>query len=270
MKWLVGLVLIIGAIVFAVLAAKPNVDAICLAQAAHDRLRHRHAGWHCLHYAASRGATATITTMLDAGTPVDTRTDHGATPLALAAAHGRLQAVKRLLARGAVPNSADQDADTPLYQAAARGHPAVIRALIGADADVNARNRHGRTPLWINAARSPRQDTQIAHSLINAGASIHSPDSAGDTPLIAAARAGHADLVAYLIDHHADTAHRNRKGQTALFLAVINDHAGVVRQLLARGADPQASVDGESPLVAARRRGEEDIARLLRANGASS
>ncbi|KEZ77894.1 ankyrin repeat domain-containing protein [Salinisphaera hydrothermalis] len=271
MKWTVAVVLaVLIAGSAAALAVKPDVDAICLLQTAHDRLRHQHSGWNCLHYAASRGDTATINAMLRAGADVDTPTGNGTTPLTLAAAHGQLIAVKDLLAHGAAVNGMNQNgADTPLYRAAANGHPAVVRALIAAGADIDARNRQGRTPLWINAARSPRDDTQIAHSLINAGAAVDSADTVGDTPLIAAASAGNADLVGYLIAEHAETDHRDHQGQTALFAAVVNGHADVVRQLLARGANPQARVDGVSPLEAARRRGEDDIARLLRANGAS-
>lgn len=162
------------------------------------------------------------------------------------------------------------DADASLYQAAANGHPAVVRALIAAGADVNSLNAQGRTPLWINAARSPRDDTQIAHSLVNAGAAIERADASGDTPLIAAARADHADLVGFRITGGADAGHRNQGGETALLLAVINNHADSVRQLLVRGADPQTQVNGITPLSAARKRNENenDIARLLRAYGA--
>ncbi len=94
------------------------------------------------------------------------------------------------------------------------------------------------------------------------------PDTSGDTPLIAAARSGHADLVGFLMSGGADAEHRNRRGETALFLAVINNHAGSVKQLLVRGADPQAQVRGITPLAAARRHNENDMVRLLRANGA--
>lgn len=272
MKWIARLFLalvIVAAVGVAVLATRPGIDALCVAQTAHDRLRHIHPDWQCIHYAASRGDTAAIDASIGSGTPVDASTGDGATPLALAAAHGHLMATKNLLARGAVADGAPGRSDTPLQRAAAGGHAAVVRALIAAGADVNARNTQGRTALWIDATRATRRDTEIAHSLVNAGAAIDNADTAGDTPLLAAARSGSADLLGFLMAHGADAAHRNRNKQTALFIAVIHGHTEAVRQLLARGADPQAQVRGVTPLAAARQRDEDEISRLLRANGAA-
>lgn len=265
MKWIIG---VLGALVLAglsALAADPKMDAYCLLQSAHDHLRHTHAGRRCIHYAATRSDTAAIDASVQAGVPVDAATADSATALALAAGHGRLAAVKYLLAHGARIGGSG-DSETPLYRAAAHGHPAVVRALIAADANVDARNAHGRTALWINAARSPTENTEIAHSLVNAGATIDAADAAGDTPLMAAARAGNADLVGYFMAHGADAGHRNRAGGTALLAAIRHDHAESVRQLLARGADPAAPVRGVTPLEAARSRGSSNIVRLLQAN----
>lgn len=68
MKWVVGVLLALMVAGVVVLAARPGVDAICVVQAAHDRLPHKHPGWQCLHYAASRGDATAIDAILDAGT----------------------------------------------------------------------------------------------------------------------------------------------------------------------------------------------------------
>lgn len=267
MKWAVGALVALVLAGLVAFATMPRLDAACAVQSIHDRLRHVHDGWHCIHYAAARGDIAAIDASRSDGVPIDLTTDDGATPLALAAAHGRHRAVKSLLRHGAAVDGSD-DRDTPLFRAAARGHPAVVRALLAAHANVDARNAGGRTPLWINAARSSVHDTEIAHSLANAGATIDAIDDTGDTPLMAAARAGNTTLVGFLIARGADIGHRDNTGNTALFTAITHGHAEVVRQLLARGADPTAPVAGVTPIDAARSRGEDDIVRLLRANNA--
>lgn len=269
MRWIVWPLVAVLLVGLALLSLRPGVDAICVVQAAHDRLQHRHAGWSCLHYAAARGDLAALDsaiTQTDAS--VDARTGADATPLALAAGQGQLPMVKQLLARDADIDATDAQRRTPLYRAAAAGHPAVVRALIAGGAAIDQANELGQTPLWINAARSPTDNTEIAHSLVRAGATIDRPDRHGDTPLMAAARAGHTDVLAYLLEQHADPARRNDAQATALFLAISQGHTESVRQLLARGADPNAAVHSISPLAAAQRGNRAKIVRLLRANGA--
>jgi ankyrin repeat protein len=81
-----------------------------------------------------------------------------------------------------------------------------------------------------------------------------------DTPLICAARAGHADVVDYLIQlasTQRDTEYvlraRNSGGATAVHEAVRNGHASVLGKIMSRDASLAAMVDGQgvSPLYMA-------------------
>jgi Ankyrin repeats (many copies) len=70
-----------------------------------------------LHSAAASGDTVQTTALLNQGAALDTRDEHGRTPLMLAVMQGRLDVVRLLLNRGADPNIADSAGRTPLQQA---------------------------------------------------------------------------------------------------------------------------------------------------------
>lgn len=62
---------------------------------------------------------------------------------------------------------------------------------------------------------------------------------------------------------------RDRNGRTALMLAVMHDQPSLVRELLARGADPNiADLDGRTPLSIAREHNEGALISALLAAGA--
>jgi len=70
-----------------------------------------------LQSAAASGDTVQTTVLLNQGAALDTRDDHGRTPLMLAVMQGRLDVVRLLLNRGADPSIADGAGRTPLQQA---------------------------------------------------------------------------------------------------------------------------------------------------------
>jgi hypothetical protein len=70
-----------------------------------------------LQSAAASGDTVQTTALLNQGAALDTRDDHGRTPLMLAVMQGRLDVVRLLLNRGADPTIADGAGRTPLQQA---------------------------------------------------------------------------------------------------------------------------------------------------------
>lgn len=74
---------------------------------------------------------------------------------------------------------------------------------------------------------------------INSGVSSTGLDSAGNTPLYWAARAGHIDCVRYLLNLDMSSAinAQNKMGDTPLHIAASHKHLEIVELLLSFGAD---------------------------------
>ena len=75
---------------------------------------------------------------------------------------------------------------------------------------------------------------------VEAGVSANLVDPQGNTFLMLAAYHGHADLVAGLARLGADPDRLNDRGQSPLSGAIFKAEEGVVRALVAAGADPNA------------------------------
>ncbi len=82
----------------------------------------------------------------------------------------------------------------------------------------------------------PYQEDAFAHASGPSVAVFAVADGLGGRPNGAAA--GHAAVVATLLDRHADANLRNTAGNSALMTAAAQGHEPVVRALLAAGADP--------------------------------
>jgi ankyrin repeat protein len=158
--------------------------------------------------------------------------------LRAAAERNDLQAFGALLARGADVNARDAQQDSAFLLAARNGHAALVRAALAAGADLKALNRYGSTALMGPSYR------------------------------------GHVDTVRVLLATPIDVQHVNNLGWTALLEAIVLGtdgpaHREIVRLLIAGGSDVNArDREGASALQHAQRRGQQEVARMLRAAGA--
>ncbi|KAI4266075.1 MAG: hypothetical protein L6R38_008971, partial [Xanthoria sp. 2 TBL-2021] len=84
---------------------------------------------------------------------------------------------------------------------------------------------------------------EVLRSLLERGLDVNAQDPAGgQTPLILACLRGHASTTTLLLDHGATVNTRNNAESTALFEAVIGNHAEVVAVLL---SNPELNVNEE-------------------------
>lgn len=90
----------------------------------------------------------------------------------------------------------------------------------------------------------------------------------GDTPLTAAARKGHAQIVRLLLDAGAAIEGKNKSGGTALLIAAQGGKIDCVRVLIKAGADLETKWQGRTPLLQAARWGHAEVIRELLAAGA--
>ena len=100
-----------------------------------------------------------------------------------------------------------------------------------------------------------------SHDLIN----IEERGELAATPLIVATSNGHADVVAFLLQHGADKNAVNERDQTPLMLAAANGHVEIIDLLVAAGAKTEASDSvGTTALMYAATWGQrEAVQRLL-------
>lgn len=190
-----------------------------------------------------------------------------------AAAKGDIMGIAVPLAMGqGSPDPRDDDGRTPLIVAAFQKQYTAARALLAAKADPNAMDRQHYDILTIAAVANDLAMLQIA---IEGGCSARNITSPyRGTALIAAAHLGHVEVVQRLIGAGAPLDHVNDLGWTALTEAVILGDGGsryqaTVQALVTAGARldiPDRS--GATPLMLAKNRNYDEIARILADAGA--
>ncbi len=200
---------------------------------------------------------------LDLGFDVDTRNDHGETPLMhkvrynqpaqvdflldrgadinarsdsdgmLAyAAHAGLEMVRHLLARGLELHRPEND--TILVTAASRKDPRLVRFFIEQGFPVNVVNPVGETPL-LQGVFEPTGE--VARLLLEHGADPNLSRPDGTTPLLLGC--GYIPVMKQLLEHGADVNAADNEGQTPLIrVAEVTGSVPAGRLLLDFGADP--------------------------------
>lgn len=183
--------------------------------------------------AAAAGDADRVALALRAGADIEARDAKERTALLLAVTYDRVEVARLLVAMGASADALDDRHDTPWLVTGVTGSVAMLEALLPAGPDLTIRNRFG-------------------------GVSV-----------IPASERGHVEYVRRVVRTGIDVDHVNDLGWTALLEAVILGDGGprhqeIVRILLAAGADPSiADKDGVTALEHARRKGHDEIARLL-------
>jgi ankyrin repeat protein len=117
---------------------------------------------------------------------------------------------------------------------------------------VNYRNYDGETPL--NLVTRKRELDWVGF-LLTRGADPSMADGKGDTPLTIAAEIGFEEAAAQMIRHGAKIDGTNRRGETALAVAVQQRQPRLVELLLKAGANPDKGdhVTGYTPRDYAKR-----------------
>jgi uncharacterized protein len=184
--------------------------------------------------AAERGDATAAALAIRAGADLETRDKRGRTPLLVAVTEDQLAVARLLIYLGADPDALDDQHDTPWLVTGVTGSVDMLEVLLPAGPDLTIRNRFG------------------------------------GTSLIPASERGHVAYVRRAVRTGIDINHVNDLGWTALLEAVIlgdgsKRYQQIVTILLDAGADPQiADRDGVTPLQHASRRGQSEVAIILR------
>jgi len=176
---------------------------------------------------------------------------------------GDLDQIKRHLYHDTDINQPDRNGDTPLHVAANRGKPVIARMLVEHGAGLETPNGDGRSPMAV-ALLSGK--IQVARLLLKFGAALDA-----QALLFEAIRsqADYRDLYEFLHAQGADPNAADGDGLTPLLAAIEAGDRLVTKRLIDLGADVnQRGSDDRSPLTAALGLDDQDIARLLKRNGA--
>jgi ankyrin repeat protein len=114
-----------------------------------------------------------------------------------------------------------------------------------------------------------RGDRQEAQSMLQQHPeAANLPDADGTSPLHWAVHRNDLEMADLLLRGGASVRTANRYGVQPLVLAAANGNAAIAERLLAAGADPATSLNGETVLMTAARSGSVDTAALLVDRGA--
>ncbi len=256
-----------------------------------------------LHAAAIWGLDALIERFIEKSEPnLNEPDDRGRTPLSWAAEYGRVYVIEALLARKdmgidavdqagrsplwwaarknqvqslrllrkAQPDLRDLNQRTPLLRAAMKGAEDCVKALLEwPEVDPTSLDRQGRTPLWW-ACRNGR--TEVVRLLLDSDrVAPDVEDDFGQTPLMRACIRGMESIVRILLERGVDVSHRDGQGMTPLSWVARAAWSGSGHEMVAAmlldlegiNAD-SADSNGLTALMWAEKKGNEEIARLIR------
>jgi uncharacterized protein len=195
--------------------------------------------------------------------------------VAVAAFVGDVPAVDAALAGGLVADAADPAGCTALMHAARGDRAEVVTMLLNAGASAHVASTYDRMTALHFAADTDSLDAARALTAADATC-VDLPGCADDsTPLILAARKGHAAVVRHLALEAGASVHRTRtNGATPLYMAAQAGSAAAVEALLAAGSvvdQPRtdAFAAGTTPLCIAAEKGAAEVVALLLAAGAN-
>ncbi|KAM0335597.1 hypothetical protein ACHAQA_000645 [Verticillium albo-atrum] len=186
-------------------------------------------------------------------------------PLYIAVTHKSIESARLLLDFGARVDDGGYGPDgreTPLYRAVSQSDLAMARLLLERDAQVNGGNRNVSSPLYAAVANN---DRALADVLLKHGANIEL-GKADITPVMLAAKKDLGDMICLLHLHGANIhgTPADPTIPTPLSCAAIHNSRNAVRELLAKGADPnQADARGMTALMTAAARGHVEIVKML-------
>ncbi len=175
---------------------------------------------------------------------------------------GDLDQIRRHIHWGTDINAPNIDGETPLQAAGEVGQIVIVRMLLDSGARIDATDRGGHTALY-RALMAGR--TQVADLLVQRGAQI---DPTALLHAVVEQNVADRDVIAFLIKQGANLEGKNASGDTPLLAATKRGERVLAKLLIAKGADVNArDAEGKTPLARALQSGNAELQRLLHENG---
>ena len=209
-----------------------------------------------LSIAADKADREIVRMLVKAGADVNQPIQGQMNPLTPAASSGDIVMVRELIAAGAKATGIS------LFAPIGQGRLDMVKELIAAAADVNVRDRWGNSVLGSAVEQG---DAAIVRAIIQAGANLDAV-SGGRTPLVLATVKQNTELVHMLLDAGANVDARDIYKFTALMEAAIRPNKQIISTLLTAGANPRLKAEtGESAITLAKQKRMLDNLKLLEA-----
>ncbi|CAM9779952.1 unnamed protein product [Ectocarpus sp. 13 AM-2016] len=187
-------------------------------------------GRTAMHFAATGGSAEVVGEIFDmAPSVINSKDDHGLTPLALALITGSHEAAARLASQGADVNAADTQGVAPAHRAAGHGDLSALELLSGSGANFETQSGAG-TPLHWAAGEG---ESESVRKLLSLGATPDPRNKQGLTPLVMAAARGCGSAVVHLVKAGADPGLVLSGGATVLHMTADMGLAEAVEAILA-------------------------------------
>nr|WP_243435859.1 ankyrin repeat domain-containing protein [Acanthopleuribacter pedis] len=216
-----------------------------------------------LFWAIVTGDRQMVAQMLAFRANVNLRSPLGKTPLMFAAGFGFEDICLLLINAGAETNAIDRTGNSSLTYAVRLGRKKCVSLLLQQPhVKLNPKPYQTHTPLLMAIQAG---DTDVVRMLVKRGADINHPNKQGETPVCAAVRQDRPEVLALLLRYKPDlSAAYPRSGNTALHLAVIQNHEAMVRRLIAADAPLHLrNNDGHTVLDLARENGHTNLVKIL-------
>jgi ankyrin repeat protein len=215
--------------------------------------------------AAKGGDKTAVQNVINRGADVNEQSNKGKTALMFAASEGHTDVARSLIEHGAKVDVADHYGTTALIVASTSGHDEIVALLLEHNANPNARDQSGSAPL-VNAVYFGHTKTVkllLAKETLSGQSKLEKQD--GEELLLLASGLGHTDIVRTMIDFGISANARGLKQRTALMAAAAFNRAGIVKILLAKGANPDAQdKDGNTAYDVANDKGNDEVVALLK------
>ena len=190
---------------------------------------------------------------------VNKPSESGITPLLMVAEVGWTDVMRQLLMRGAHVDAAPKGrtaeeakiaGSTPLIGATKYNNPEAVKLLLEHGANPNHQNQSGISALML---ASEQGFFECVRNLCEGGADVElapsgktalSMNLSGQTPLFCAAKEGHVEIVKYLLDRNANPNATNHYGVSVLWIPCQRGLTKIVELLLEKGANPEIAPSG--------------------------
>ncbi|XP_071086322.1 ankyrin-3-like, partial [Haliotis cracherodii] len=217
-----------------------------------------------LHQACDKGCLNEVTQIVSkVREDINTKDKNGVTPVMLAARAGHGELVDFLVKKGADMTLVNNDGDNILHQACRGGDVETVEIVLAQNKlDINRRNKNGETPVMM-AARAGHGE--LVDFLVKKGADMSIVNNDGDNILHQACKGGDMETVKkVLAQNKLDINRRSKNRETPVMMAASAGHGELVDFLVNTGADMSlVNTGGDNILHQACRVGDEETVRRV-------